>query len=91
MTLTIDLPPAAGAKLAAEAIRAGVTTDQYARQLLLEKTSAPTEAVAVPDETIERFVLSSEAWDEFNRLLDAPVREIPKLRELLAFKPVWEQ
>ena len=34
--------------------------------------------------------LSPEAWEQFNALLDAPARDIPALRSLLASKPVWE-
>ena len=37
------------------------------------------------------FRLDAEAWEEFNRLLDAPAREIPELRELFALKPPWEE
>ena len=37
------------------------------------------------------FRLDADAWEEFSRLLDAPVREIPELRELLASKAPWEK
>lgn len=37
------------------------------------------------------FRLDADAWEEFNRLLDAPVREIPELKELLASKAPWEK
>jgi uncharacterized protein (DUF1778 family) len=36
------------------------------------------------------FTLNDEAWDEFTRLLDAPPRELPELKKLLASHPVWE-
>jgi len=37
------------------------------------------------------FKLDADAWEEFNRLLDAPVRDIPELRELLTSKAPWEK
>jgi uncharacterized protein (DUF1778 family) len=37
------------------------------------------------------FRLSAKDWDEFNRLLDEPAREIPELRELLATSAPWEK
>jgi len=30
------------------------------------------------------FLIDDERWDEFQRLLEAPARELPKLRALLA-------
>ncbi len=36
------------------------------------------------------FALDEEAWQEFNRLLDAPPRELPALKKLLLSQPVWE-
>ena len=40
--------------------------------------------------TRELIQLSPEAWEQFNALLDAPARDIPALRSLLASKPVWK-
>lgn len=37
------------------------------------------------------FRLSPADWEEFNRLLDEPAREIPELRELLASSAPWEK
>jgi uncharacterized protein (DUF1778 family) len=37
------------------------------------------------------FRLDQDAWEDFNSLLDAPVRDIPELRDLFAAKPLWEQ
>jgi len=37
------------------------------------------------------FRLDAEAWEEFNRLLDAPAREIPELKKLFALKAPWEK
>lgn len=36
------------------------------------------------------FALDEAAWQEFNRLLDAPPRPLPALQKLLLSKPVWE-
>ena len=36
------------------------------------------------------FRLGPKAWEEFNRLLDAPARDIPALRELFGSKVPWE-
>lgn len=36
------------------------------------------------------FALDEQAWQEFNRLLDAPPRQLPALKKLLLSKPVWE-
>jgi len=37
------------------------------------------------------FRLEAGEWQEFSRLLDAPVRDIPELKELLALKAPWEK
>jgi uncharacterized protein (DUF1778 family) len=37
------------------------------------------------------FHLNAKDWAEFNRLLDAPTREIPELRGLLLAKAPWEK
>lgn len=36
------------------------------------------------------FVLNEEQWAEFNRFLDAPPKDNPRLRELLTHKPRWD-
>lgn len=36
------------------------------------------------------FLLNDEQWAEFNRLLDAPPRDMPKLHELAARKAPWD-
>lgn len=36
------------------------------------------------------FQLDEKAWDSFLRMLDAPPKDNPGLRALLARKPVWE-
>lgn len=37
------------------------------------------------------FRLEPAAWKEFNLLLDAPLQDIPELRELLLTKAPWEK
>jgi uncharacterized protein (DUF1778 family) len=37
------------------------------------------------------FKLKDADWQEFNRLLDAPPRDIPELRTLLDSMPPWEE
>ncbi len=49
------------------------------------KTQAPEM-----DEVQTVFALEDAAWQEFNRLLDAPPRELPELQKLLASRPIWE-
>lgn len=36
------------------------------------------------------FRLNADDWEEFNRLLDAPARDIPELRDLFLSKAPWE-
>lgn len=56
-------------------------------------------AVPVAEEIVKQgvgdvqtlFRLDAGAWKEFNRLLDAPARDIPELRELLSGKAPWEE
>lgn len=36
------------------------------------------------------FVLSDESWDEFTALLDAPVRDTPRLEKLLSEPTVFD-
>ena len=52
---------------------------------------ASKEVVANEAETaLKLFRLEPEAWEEFNRLLDAAPREIPELRDLLHDRAPWE-
>ena len=37
------------------------------------------------------FRLSPQDWKKFNRLLDAPARDIPQLRKLLKSKEPWKR
>ena len=62
-------------------------------QFILQ-TSVPVAEEIVKNETGEvqtLFKLDAKAWDEFNRLLDAPARDIPELRKLLQTKAPWEK
>lgn len=36
------------------------------------------------------FMLNEEQWQEFNRMLDAPPADNPRLRAFLSQKPVWD-
>jgi uncharacterized protein (DUF1778 family) len=36
------------------------------------------------------FAIDDTAWQEFNRLLDAPPRALPELKKLFSSRPVWE-
>ena len=45
MTLTLDLTPQAEEKLSEEAARVGLSIDQYALRLLMEKISTPADWV----------------------------------------------
>jgi uncharacterized protein (DUF1778 family) len=62
----------------------------------LLQTALPVAEEIVKTETPELedvqtiFSLEEKAWQEFNRLLDAPPRPLPALRKLLLSKPVWE-
>ncbi|RUQ27589.1 MAG: DUF1778 domain-containing protein [Candidatus Competibacteraceae bacterium] len=37
------------------------------------------------------FSADAETWEKFNTLLDAPPRDLPKLRQLLTTKAPWEK
>jgi uncharacterized protein (DUF1778 family) len=62
-------------------------------QFLLQ-TSLPV-AERIVEEDAHRiqtvFKLNDAEWQEFNRLLDAPPRDIPELRKLLNSQPPWEE
>lgn len=40
---------------------------------------------------MERYVLNEEQWEEFNRLLEAPERETPKLDARMKSTPMWAE
>lgn len=56
-------------------------------EFMLEAACRAAEDVLLDQRLVQ---LSPEAWEQFNALLDAPARDIPALRSLLASKPVWE-
>ena len=62
---------------------AAAATDKTMTDFILE--SAVTEAERILADR-RWFLLDDEKWDEFQRLLDAPLRDMPKLRKLLAMK-----
>lgn len=37
------------------------------------------------------FAVDADTWTRFNALLDAPPRELPELRKLLATKAPWDK
>lgn len=66
-----------------------VTVSQFVMRVSLP---AAQEVLKREDGVIQTlFKLSAEEWDEFNRLLDAPTRDIPELRALLSASPPWEE
>jgi len=54
---------------------------------MLETACREAEAVLL-DRRV--FHLDEEAWPRFNELLDAPPRDLPRLRELLSARAPWE-
>ena len=56
-------------------------------EFMLDAACRAAEDVLLDQRIIQ---LGPEAWEQFNALLDAPARDIPALRSLLASKPVWE-
>lgn len=68
-----------------------LSISQFLLQLALPVAEeiVKTEAPELGDvQTV--FALEEEAWQEFNRLLDAPPRDLTELQKLLVSKPVWE-
>jgi uncharacterized protein (DUF1778 family) len=50
------------------------------------------QSLTAAEETLadrRHFILNAEQWAEFNRLLDAPPRDMPGLRKLAARKAPW--
>lgn len=56
-------------------------------EFMLDAACRAAEDVLLDQRLVQ---LGPEAWEQFNALLDAPARDIPALRALLAAKPVWE-
>lgn len=73
--------------------RAALVKRMSISQFILQTAVPVAEEIVKQDEgTIQTlFKLDADAWEEFNRLLDAPARDIPALRELLLSKAPWEE
>ena len=56
-------------------------------EFMLDAACRAAEDVLLDQRLIQ---LSPEAWEQFNAMLDAPARDLPRLRALLAAKPVWD-
>ncbi len=56
-------------------------------EFMLRSSQAAAE-IELADHT--RFVLPTDKWLEFNKLLDAPPRDLPGLRKLLSEPSVFE-
>ena len=63
---------------------AAAATDRTMTDFVLE--SAVTEAERVLADR-RWFLIDDERWEEFQRLLDQPARDLPRLRTLLATPP----
>jgi uncharacterized protein (DUF1778 family) len=40
---------------------------------------------------METFTLNEEQWQEFNELLEAPAREMPKLKAMMEKPEIWAE
>lgn len=60
---------------------AAAATDRTMTDFVLESAVVEAERVLADRRW---FLIDDERWDEFQRLLDQPARELPKLRSLLA-------
>ena len=67
--------------------RAAEALGRNRSEFMLDAACRAAEDVLLDQRLIQ---LGPEAWERFNALLDAPARDIPALRALLASKPVWE-
>jgi len=65
-----------------------LSVSQFLLQLALPVAEEIVKTEAPDMQTV--FALDEDAWQEFNRLLDAPLRPLPELQELILSKPVWE-
>jgi uncharacterized protein (DUF1778 family) len=81
--LDLRLSPAAKRALQ-EAAR---SQNRSVSEFVLESALARAEEMLPPT----RIVLNAEQWDAFVAMLDAPPRDLPKLRELMQQPSVFEQ
>lgn len=68
--------------------RAAEITGRNRSEFMLDAACRAAEDVLL-DQVVIR--LGPEAWDRFNAMLDAPPRDDPGLRALLARRPAWER
>ncbi|MGH3825054.1 MAG: DUF1778 domain-containing protein [Pseudonocardiaceae bacterium] len=61
--------------------RAAAATDRTMTDFVLETAVVEAERVLADRRW---FLIDDQRWDEFQRLLDRPARDLPKLRALLA-------
>jgi uncharacterized protein (DUF1778 family) len=73
--------------------RAAMLKNMSVSQFVLNTAVPVAEEIVKSDAGAETnlFRLDADGWAEFNRLLDAPTREIPALRKLLAERAPWER
>ena len=67
--------------------RAAEALGRNRSEFMLDAACRAAEDVLLDQRLIQ---LGPEAWERFNALLDAPAKDNPALRALLASKPVWE-
>jgi uncharacterized protein (DUF1778 family) len=67
--------------------RAAAALDKSVTDFVLDSASAAAEKVLADRRW---FMLDDEQWDQFNELLDAPVKESPRLRRTLATPTVLD-
>lgn len=68
--------------------RAAAADRRSVSEFVLQSALARAEET-LPDQT--RFLLNAEQWEAFNAILDAPPRDLPRLRRLLTEPSVLEQ
>ncbi len=68
--------------------QAAAASRRSVSEFVLESALARAEET-LPDRT--RFVLNEEQWQAFNAILDAPPRDLPRLRRLLTEPSVLER
>ncbi len=73
--------------------RAAQAKNMSVSQFILQTTVPVAEEIVAKEvEQVETlFRLDEEAWERFNALLDAPTKDIPELRNLLASRAPWEK
>lgn len=81
--LHLRLSPSQKEKLARAARARHLNTSQFVLQSALDTAETVLEQEQVrPEQAV--FLLKPEAWEMFNRRLDAPARVLPELQKLFA-------